>query len=67
MKQCFVRYLMGSLDDVMKWLNGLVGSKPDTWKDDTIVRVIDWQVVGTGRPYEYNAIARVEVEPRERK
>lgn len=59
MSELFVGINMERWDTIENWLNGLVNSSLDNAK---IVKILEWQVVPTGRPYEYSAIARVEVE-----
>jgi hypothetical protein len=57
--QYFVYLHMEKMYKIMTWLNELVG------KDcvgGEIVKIITWQVIPTGRPYEYGAVAQVEVK-----
>jgi hypothetical protein len=54
----FLKIEQKSLEIVVHWLNGLIGYAVHGGK---VVRILEWQVVPTGRPYEYNAIARVEI------
>jgi hypothetical protein len=59
MSELFVSINMEKMDTIVRWLNGLVGLSLGNGK---IVKILEWQVVPTGRPYEYSAFARVEVQ-----
>jgi hypothetical protein len=58
-EMCFVSINMEKMGKIMDWLNALVGKSSHQGQ---IIKIISWQVVSTGRPYEYSAIAQVEVK-----
>lgn len=55
----FMAINMERFETIKNWLNGLVGTAVSYGK---IVKILEWQVVPTGRPYEYSAFARVEIQ-----
>jgi hypothetical protein len=48
------------MDTIKNWLNGLVGYSMSYGRK--VTKILEWQVIPTGRPYEYSAIARVEIQ-----
>ena len=60
LKDLYITKRLVDFDDAVKWRANLVGAILPF--DGTITRVFEWQIVPTGRPYEYHVWAHVEVD-----